>query len=210
MPCLHFPSFGKFLFVVFVLSPALSFAAPQAAQAPVPSGQTSSIASPANGLIQHVVIIMQENRTFDHYFATYPGARGIPTDANGVPTICVPDPLTNVCMRPYHTPSVVNYGGAHTSIDSVADINNGKMDGFIAQTEAAKQGCGNTVAPECAGGSLDVMSYHTDREIPNYWNYARKFVLQDNLLNRWVLIVCRLTCSWCRGGPPSARPRAIP
>ena len=36
--------------------------------------------------IRHVVIIMQENRSFDHYFGTYPGADGIP------PGVCVPDP----------------------------------------------------------------------------------------------------------------------
>jgi phospholipase C len=41
--------------------------------------------------IQHVVIIMQENRSFDSYFGTYPGADGIPMQ-NGVPTVCNPDP----------------------------------------------------------------------------------------------------------------------
>jgi phospholipase C len=37
--------------------------------------------------IQHVVMIQQENRSFDSYFGTYPGANGIPAG------ICVPDPL---------------------------------------------------------------------------------------------------------------------
>ena len=41
--------------------------------------------------IKHVIIIMQENRSFDSYFGTYPGAGGIPMQ-NGVPTVCVPDP----------------------------------------------------------------------------------------------------------------------
>ena len=45
--------------------------------------------------IRHVVIIMQENRSFDSYFGTYPGADGIPMQ-NGVPTVCVPDPRTHV------------------------------------------------------------------------------------------------------------------
>src|ERR1700756_2716162 len=36
--------------------------------------------------IQHVVVIMQENRSFDSYFGTYPGANGIPAG------VCVPDP----------------------------------------------------------------------------------------------------------------------
>src|SRR5579859_4248746 len=44
-------------------------------------------------LIKHVVVIMQENRSFDSYFGTYPGADGIPMQ-HGVPTVCVPDPST--------------------------------------------------------------------------------------------------------------------
>src|ERR1700719_2989740 len=38
--------------------------------------------------IQHVIVIMQENRSFDSYFGTYPGVDGIPM-RNGVPTVCV-------------------------------------------------------------------------------------------------------------------------
>ena len=38
--------------------------------------------------IKHVIMIMQENRSFDSYFGTYPGATGIPI-YDGVPTVCV-------------------------------------------------------------------------------------------------------------------------
>ena len=51
--------------------------------------------------IQHVVIIMQENRSFDNYFGTFPGADGIPMQ-NGVPTVCVPDPQNGLCVKPFH------------------------------------------------------------------------------------------------------------
>ena len=51
--------------------------------------------------IRHVVIIMQENRSFDSYFGTYPGADGIPMK-DGVPTVCVPDPANGTCVRPFH------------------------------------------------------------------------------------------------------------
>src|ERR1700682_1259665 len=50
--------------------------------------------------IKHVVMIMQENRSFDHYFGTYPGADGIPMK-NGVPTVCAPSLVSHVCVRPY-------------------------------------------------------------------------------------------------------------
>src|SRR5689334_4811100 len=36
--------------------------------------------------IKHVIIVMQENRSFDSYFGTFPGADGIPTK-NGIPTV---------------------------------------------------------------------------------------------------------------------------
>jgi phospholipase C len=50
--------------------------------------------------IKHVVVIMQENRSFDTYFGTYPGADGIPSG------VCVPNPRTNQCVKPYHNTTV--------------------------------------------------------------------------------------------------------
>ncbi|MGH3420820.1 MAG: alkaline phosphatase family protein, partial [Streptosporangiaceae bacterium] len=49
--------------------------------------------------IRHVIIVMQENRSFDTYFGTYPRADGIPM-SNGVPAVCVPNPAGG-CTRPY-------------------------------------------------------------------------------------------------------------
>ncbi len=46
---------------------------------------------------------MQENRSFDSYFGTYPGADGIPMN-NGVPTVCVPEPRTGGCQGLTTTP----------------------------------------------------------------------------------------------------------
>jgi phospholipase C len=129
--------------------------------------------------IQHVVVIMQENRSFDQYFGTYPGARGIP------PKTCVPDPLHGGCAQPYHDSNVSNIGGPHGFGSATADINRGKMDGFVAR--AQRSTCTKTTAscfpcklPEQAH-CIDVMSYHDAREIPNYWAYAEHFVLQDNM-----------------------------
>jgi phospholipase C len=133
--------------------------------------------------IRHVIIIMQENRAFDEYFGTYPGADGIPM-LNGIPTACVPDPQTATCIRPYHDPNDRNEGGPHGAPDAVADINGGKMDGFIRQQLAGrKQACTSSVDPSCTTplGKPDVMGYHDAREIPNYWKYADEFVLHDHM-----------------------------
>jgi phospholipase C len=130
--------------------------------------------------IQHVIIVMQENRSFDSYFGTYPGAAGIPMN-NGVPTVCVPSP-SGGCVRPFHDSTDVNGGGPHGLKNAIADMNGGKMNGFLAQRAAAAHTCKFPQDPQCAPGSArDVMGYHTAAEIPNYWAYAKNFVLTDHM-----------------------------
>jgi phospholipase C len=128
-----------------------------------------------------VVIIMQENRSFDEYFGTYPGADGFPMH-DGVPTVCVPDGRTGQCVPPYHDPADVNGGGPHGQGAAATDIDNGRMDGFIAEAENGQKGCTDPNNPACTNTkSPDVMGWHDAREIPNYWAYAQNFVLQDHL-----------------------------
>ena len=56
------------------------------------------------------------------------------------------------------------------------------MDGFIAQQEAALKNCKDPTNPACSSsGKPDVMGYHTQSDIPNYWTYAKDFVLQDHM-----------------------------
>ena len=130
--------------------------------------------------IQHVVVIMQENRSFDSYFGTYPGADGIP---HGV---CVPDPLSGGCVAPFHDSADMNYGGPHGAANATADINGGLMNGFVGQAEKGlKCSTTNPACSPCQEGQTtkcnDVMGYHDAREIPNYWTYAHDFVLQDRM-----------------------------
>jgi len=129
--------------------------------------------------IRHVVVIMEENRSFDSYFGTYPGADGIP------PGVCVPDPQRGRCKRPYHDARLRNAGGPHDHRDALLDIGDGQMDGFILRAESGRRVyCNKHInAPSCslAPSKPDVMGYHDQREIPNYWSYARHFVLQDHL-----------------------------
>jgi phospholipase C len=164
------------------LAAAQAPSAPQNAPlggAPSPLG-TGDLAE-ARARIKHIIIIMQENRSFDSYFGTYPGADGIPMQ-NGVPTVCANDPQTNQCVKPYHDPNVINTGGPHQASAAAADINGGRMDGFISQFRQAKAGCVNPTLPACAPGKTpDVMGWHDAREIPNYWKYAESFVLQDKM-----------------------------
>jgi phospholipase C len=156
------------------------------ASAELPGKRHEAHASALVGIhkIRHVVIIMQENRSFDSYFGTYPGADGIPMK-NGVPTVCSPDPLTRTCVKPYHDTSDRNAGGPHDHIDAMRDINGGLMNGFVRSAVSGRRSAcvAHFDAPGCsyAPKSPDVMGYHDWHEIPNYWDYARNFVLQDHM-----------------------------
>ncbi len=133
--------------------------------------------------IQHVIVIVQENRSFDSYFGTYPRADGIPMK-HGVPTTCSRDSVTQRCVRPYYDTSMVNRGGPHNVANDRADVNGGRMNGFVGQAvHVHTRKCGTAVLdPSCTINVRhpDVMGYHDYHQIPNYWSYARHYVLQDH------------------------------
>ncbi len=187
--------------------------------------------------IQHVIIIMQENRSFDNYFGTYPGADGIP------PGTCVPvNPTVSggPCVVPFHDVHDVNAGGPHSAAAAQADIDDGistyKFDGFVQQqANAAGVNCGNVNNPLCGGGDPDgvtrhdVMGYHTGAELPNYWAYAEHYVLQDRLYDamrswsqpthielasEWVAVCTNMmmasTCTTDPNGKPPGKKTTYP
>ena len=131
--------------------------------------------------IKHVIVIMQENRSFDSYFATFPRVDGVPR-RHGRPTTCITDPANGTCVYPYPDHADVNGGGPHNAKSAVADVNGGHMNGFIGQAEKGKKGCLNPTDPACTNSARpDVMGFHTAGDIPNYWTYAKDFVLQDHM-----------------------------
>jgi len=185
---------------------------PSASGAPTPSRAASGTPAPATASpssvvpltkleqarshIEHLIFIVQENRSFDHYFGTYPGAEGIPMTADGKPKPCIPDPILGHCVRPYHSSEQLAEGGPHAQRHSVADVDGGRMDGFVRAAVDSPIHCADhRDDPACApflgpAGQPDVMSYHTRREIPNYWAYADHFVLQDHMFapaDSWTL-----------------------
>jgi phospholipase C len=170
--------------------------------------------------IRHVVIIMQENRSFDSYFGTYPGADGIPGLAGNLGRVpCSWDPATHVCVQSYHDTSDRSTGGPHDQIDAARDIAGGGMSGFEPQAQKGRYlACHHIDAPGCTVSSHsapDVMGYHDWHEIPNYWAYARHFVLQDHMFQSdasWSLPShLYLVSGWSakctiKGDPMSCRP----
>ena len=133
--------------------------------------------------IKHVVVIMQENRSFDSYFGTFPGAEGLPSGRDGNFTSLRPRPAHGRLRLPVPQPEPGERAArSHNGDSARADINDGRMDGFVRTAEQpGGRGCGAT-APICASSAPpDVMGYHDAREIPNYWRWARDFTLQDHM-----------------------------
>ena len=151
---------------------------PTATQATIP--RPVPVPSAPIQKIRHVVMIVQENRSFDSYFGTYPGADGLPA-AHGRFTVCLPNPRWGTCDAPFHDPSLVNGGGSHGQGAATADIDGGRMDGFIRESELSARGCGGFAGVCSALAPSDVMGYHDAREIPNYWQYAEHFTLDDHM-----------------------------
>src|ERR1043166_7202710 len=87
------------------------------------TGSTDPVSRTGIHKIQHVVMIMQENRSFDSYFGTYPGADGSPSG------VCMPDPLNGGCVKPFHDAEDKNFGGPHGPGSAINDIDGGRMDG---------------------------------------------------------------------------------
>ena len=131
--------------------------------------------------IRHVVMIVQENRSFDSYFGTYPGADGLPA-SDGHFTACLPDPATGGCDRPFHDPSLVNGGGPHGEDASRRTSTAARWTGSSGSPRPiGGRGCGGSRACAAPLAPSDVMGYHDAREIPNYWAYAGNFVLDDHM-----------------------------
>ncbi|MGA9160206.1 MAG: alkaline phosphatase family protein [Actinomycetota bacterium] len=171
-------------------------AAPGAAPTGASSGAPGDPADERGGIftLDHLIFVVQENRSFDHYFGTYPGADGFEM-AGGEPTNCVPDPVLGRESCVYHTSTDEFRGGPHSRPAALADMNGGAMDGFIAALPSTDRWCVDRSDAACATflgpeQQPDVMSYLTRQDIPNYWAYADAFVLQDRMFaptDGWTL-----------------------
>jgi len=129
--------------------------------------------------IQHVIVVMQENRTFDNYFWTFPGTLGYNS------SLCMPLRPTKPsmgCEKPHLANSTaLSSDLPHTWTSTWAAYNNGSMNGFLA----------------AAGDNSEVMDYYDNRSIPNLWTYANDYVLADQYFssvksysqpNHWYMI----------------------
>jgi phospholipase C len=126
--------------------------------------------------IDHVVIVIQENRSFDHYFGTYPGVRGF-NDKSAAFQQPYPGNTTNPpagVLLPFHldttkTDEACTHDISHDWVPQHQSWNNGAMDGFVTSRLA--------INPNDAVLS---MGYYTRADLPFYYALADAFTLCDN------------------------------
>ena len=111
--------------------------------------------------IQHIVFIIKENRSFDSYFGTFPGADGA---TSGVIS-------TGDRMALRHAPDRMARDIGHDWEDARRAMNDGKMDRF------------DLVRDGNVKNDFLSMTQFLDSDIPNYWSYAEHFVLADHMFS---------------------------
>jgi phospholipase C len=144
-----------FLLLSFMLAGCGSGVAPTTA----PVGTSPVNSTPVSGgpgatpseRIQHIVVIMQENRSFDHMFNGFPGADTVQSGMNGSSAV----PLAVVPLG--GTPDV-----SHSHTTWWAQWDQGKMDGFGAQ-------------------SMLPYSYVQRSDVQPYWDMAQRFTIGDRM-----------------------------
>jgi phospholipase C len=161
--------------------------------------ETSSEEIPIN----YFIFIIQENHSFDNYFGTYPGANGIPAG-----TKLAERPYGPRIYKPFHfVGNAIPQDLAHSWEAARVAWNHGAMDGFvwaewppalryywqgkpvptpdpdkvkgIASPTPVLSPPHHPPAPPPPSWVLNTLSYMDYTQIPNYWDYARKYVLCD-------------------------------
>ena len=139
--------------------------------------------------IKHLVVIFQENVSFDHYFGTYPNAANTSgqtftakkhtPSVNGLtPALLTANPNGVNPQRydPTNINDVLTCDQDHNYSDEQKAFDGGKMDKFISSV-----GTGSGTSPTgvpCQAS--EVMNYYDGNTVTGLWNYAQRYAMSDN------------------------------
>jgi phospholipase C len=148
--------------------------------------------------IKHLVVIFQENRSFDHYFGTYPVADNPPGEPafnakDGTPSVngLIEGLITNnhnhdasaVVYTPFRLDRSQNYTCSqnHDYTPEQQAFDSGLMDTFPEFTATV---CSSSVYPDVSSlGAGIVMGYYDGNTVTALWNYAQHFAMNDNFFD---------------------------
>ena len=151
--------------------------------------QRSRTATP----IKHVVVIFQENVSFDHYFATYPHAQNGPGEPGFRAKRHTPEVnnLQSAGLLAPHNPNAVQPFRLSRAQANTCDqnheypaeqeaFNNGEMNKFV---ETVGIGGPSAGCKDYGLGAGIVMGYYDGNTTTALWNYAQHFAMNDNFFN---------------------------
>jgi len=158
----------------------------------LPRSMQAALATPALTCaslseIEHVVIFIQENRSFDHYFGRYPGVRGFDDRSFGAGIFSQKlDASGSTRILPYHLDTALNPSDPKQPGECINDIdhqwltthlmwNHGACDQWV-YTHA--QGDQDTAADPANAPST--MGYYERADLEFYWALADQFTICDN------------------------------
>jgi phospholipase C len=146
---------GTTFLVIFFLCALAGGVAQAQVKAPATAGKPGDIT-----VIQHIIFIIKENRSFDNYFGQYPGADGATSGTTSAGQV--------LTLR--HTPDqVVDIG--HEWVAALTAVDDGKMDRF------------DLIPFGDVNGQYMAYSQVSPSDIPNYYTYAQHFVLADKMFS---------------------------
>jgi phospholipase C len=177
----------------------------------VPAARLSSARATAPiSEIKHVVVLMQENRSFDHYFGAMPGVRGFSDPQAIAGVFQQPDPQNpDGYLYPFHADTTSTSAQAlpstsHSWLPQHDSWNNGAMNGFVTARL-------NTSIDDYDGLAAQYsMAYFTRNDVPFQWALADAFTICDGYHssvlgptwpNRLYLMTGQIDPTGANGGP---------
>lgn len=156
-------------------------------------GSTTDVPATVGSLktsVNHVVILLQENRSFDHYFGKlndYRLRNGFPADVDGIPaTASNPNYSNTATINAYHLVTACTENPSPSWDETHADINRSSpgnttvtpMDGFAFTAGTFSRNNGGTDVE-----GVRAMGYYTDVDLPYYYFMATQFATSDRFFS---------------------------
>jgi phospholipase C len=164
------PALGRSRRWVAVTASVLTLAAcshgPGSGPAVPGTGQAGVKGPASSGYIQHIVVLIQENRSFDDFFATFPGADGATSGQMKTPSGDVTVQLKEAGLD--------SNSLGHEHFSFLKEFDKGKMDGFNLVKRALRKGV------KVPAGEYPYR-YVDPRYIKPYWSIAQQYVLADHM-----------------------------
>ncbi len=145
---------------------------------------TKQTASATTTPIQHLVVIFQENVSFDHYFGTYPSALNPAGEPKFKATANTPtvNGLTNALLNNNPNLNPANGAGASNPfrLDRSQAVTPDQNHDYTAEQQAFDAGLMDLFPAFASSGGNEVLGYFDGNTVTGLWNYAQSFAMSDN------------------------------